>query len=78
MISTAPKTRPAADPNIEREFRIKLAMKQKGTSGRQIALKNGISAAMVTSTIQGRYASPRVRRLIAEAIGMEYSELWGD
>jgi lambda repressor-like predicted transcriptional regulator len=78
MLSTERKKREPADPNIEREYLIKRLMREKGTSGRKIALANQLSCEMVTETIRGVYKSARVRRIIAEAIGTEYAALWGE
>lgn len=68
MISTQSKKREPADPNLEREIAIKGAMRRPGLNGRRIVLKHGFTAAVVTETIQGTYASARVRSVIAAEI----------
>jgi lambda repressor-like predicted transcriptional regulator len=78
METTISRKREPADPDIDREFRIKRLMHDAGTSGRRIALANELTPVMVNATIRGLNKSTRVRRIIADAIGKEYKELWGE
>jgi lambda repressor-like predicted transcriptional regulator len=48
----------------------------KGVTAAQIARKLSIERQTVTQTISGRNKSPRTRRAIAEAIGVDVEELW--
>lgn len=66
------------DTNLEREIFIKGEFRRKHTSGARIALANGLTRQMVNWTVAGKRKSRKVRATIAEAIGMEYAELWGE
>jgi lambda repressor-like predicted transcriptional regulator len=64
--------------DLDREILIKSAFLRRGISGASIARANGLTRHAVNKTVQGVHRGERIRRLIAQAIGMEYSELWGD
>ncbi len=68
----------AFNSDLEREIFIKGEFRRKKTSGARIALANGLTRQIVNRTVAGKGKSRRVRRIIAEAIGMEYTELWGE
>jgi lambda repressor-like predicted transcriptional regulator len=57
-------------------IRIKAALILKGITAAEIARKLLIERQTVTQTISGRNKSPRTRRTIAEAIGVDVEELW--
>jgi hypothetical protein len=67
-MSMQPSRRLPADPNIDREFALKKALYRLGLSGKAIGLKNSVDPAMITETIRGKYASARIRSLIAAEI----------
>lgn len=43
---------------------------------KEIAEEEGVSLQMVSYVASGDRKSPRVRRAIAKALGMEYRDLW--
>ena len=55
---------------------IKIELIKKNTSGFEIARKMGVTRAAIYLTIYGKRKSPRLRKAIADAIGVEVSDLW--
>lgn len=43
-----------------------------------IAKELGVTRGAVTNVVHGRRVSLRIRTAVADAIGMPYSEVWGD
>jgi hypothetical protein len=90
IVSSELKKRDPAAPDIDREFAIKKAMALLKLSGARIAIKTSVDPAMITETIRGKYASARIRSLIAAEIrtacadqgrtitdvGLTLSDLW--
>ncbi len=61
---------------IEESFRIKALMKVHHVTGRSIARALGVSFTWVSLVINGHKESARVKKAIARAMGMTYSDVW--
>lgn len=57
--------------------RVKIKMLEKRVSVTKLAKVTGYSRTYLSSVINGHRGSERVRRVIALALGADYSELWG-
>lgn len=58
--------------------KIKSLMVLKGIQTKQLAQKIGYSRTWVSLNLNGKRKSERTQRLIAEALGIPYEELWGE
>lgn len=55
---------------------IKALLIIKGISGAEIARRAGVTRAAVYHVIEGRSKSPRLRKLIADVLGLSVEEIW--
>ena len=62
----------------EKGFHIRAALLEKGITLRSIAKKLNVSPAHVSQVVHGKYASKRLRKAIAEAIGVPVTSIWPD
>ncbi len=56
---------------------IKALLVLKGISGAEIARGIGVHRTAIYHTIEGKIKSYRIRKAIADALEVEYEELWG-
>lgn len=56
---------------------VKKTLIDKGLSASDLARITGFSNGHIYGVINGRYKSKRARMAIAEALGKNFSELWG-
>jgi lambda repressor-like predicted transcriptional regulator len=59
---------------VKKSFRIKLV--ESDLTQRQLAEMWGISPSLLSGVLSGREKSKRVRRLVAQFIGVSVEELW--
>jgi len=45
-------------------------------TGAEIGRKLGVSTSLVCQVIRGEWPNPRVRRAVAEALGLPYKKVW--
>lgn len=57
---------------------IKILLLQRGATQRRIALRIGVSPAVVSQVIAGQRRTPMVRRAISEELRISYRSLWGE
>lgn len=57
---------------------IKIALIEKGLTGKALAQKIGRNHCVVSQTIQCRRRLKPTRELIASALGMPYGKIWTD
>lgn len=58
--------------------KIKIEMLKVGISAVAIARKAGVDRSAISHVIAGRHKSKRLRRAIADALGLPYKEVWGE
>lgn len=63
--------------NKERARQIKALMILKGLTNVELAKRIQVSKTWISLVIWGHAKSERVRRRIAEELGVSYEELWG-
>lgn len=51
-------------------------MMLKGITGKFLAKKAGVSETWISLVINGRGTSARIRKVIADAVGMNVEDLW--
>jgi lambda repressor-like predicted transcriptional regulator len=56
--------------------KIKIELLKKGITGAAIARSLDITRSYVSHVIAGRFKSKKVRRAIADALGMRVEQLW--
>ena len=56
--------------------KIKKLMIDKDLSGSEIARRIGVDPSMVSLTIGGQRSTYRIRKAIAEALGVDVTDLW--
>lgn len=61
---------------ISNATKIKIRLLEKGITGAEIARRVGVTRVAIYLTISGEIKSYRLRRAIANALGMTVSELW--
>ncbi|GJQ47599.1 MAG: XRE family transcriptional regulator [Candidatus Jettenia sp.] len=61
---------------ITTKQKIKIEFIKKDVSGAEIGRRMGVSRVAVYQVISGKTKSKRLRKAIADAIGMEVSDLW--
>ncbi|GER92658.1 hypothetical protein A45J_0376 [hot springs metagenome] len=64
--------------NIPLQKKIRAMLLLKGISGAEIARKLGMHRTSIYKCIDGFSKSKKVRQSIASALGVEYSDLWGN
>lgn len=68
------------DPKKYKEIptpkRIRILMLLKGISGAEIARRAGVDRTAIYKVIDGISRSPRLRKAIADALGIPVEELW--
>jgi len=57
---------------------IRIEMIKKDVKGAEIARRIGVNRSAISKTIDGKIKSYRLRKAIAEALGVPYEELWGE
>lgn len=62
--------------SITTKQKIKIELIKYGINGAQIGRKVGVSRDAISKTIKGEIRSRRLRKAIAEAIGVEVEDLW--
>ena len=62
--------------SITTKQKIKIELIKYGINGAQIGRKVGVSRDAIAKTIKGEIRSRRLRKAIAEAIGVEVEDLW--
>jgi hypothetical protein len=71
------KERPRSwDSPIDREMFIRGEIKKLGTNPTRIAKAHKLGSPVVNETIRGNKKGAHTRKIIADAIGMEYDALW--
>jgi lambda repressor-like predicted transcriptional regulator len=60
----------------ETTIRIRVLMMQKGLNGAKIARQIGVTRQAINGVINLRWKSVRIRKVIAEAIGVKVTDLW--
>lgn len=58
--------------------KVKSEMALKGLTSREVAREIGCSETWFSLVINGHRKSPRVRKAIAETLGVSYKSLWGN
>jgi lambda repressor-like predicted transcriptional regulator len=56
--------------------KIKIRLLEKGITGAEIARRVGVTRVAIYLTISGEVKSQRLRKAIADALGVPVSELW--
>ena len=56
--------------------KIKIELLKKGISGAEIARNKGVDRTAIYHVIKGNSKSLRLRKAIAEALGVSYESLW--
>jgi len=59
---------------LDRKIRAKMI--NKGLTGAAIARKVGVDRTAISKTVHGKIKSFRLRKAIAEAIGVKVTDLW--
>jgi Ner family transcriptional regulator len=59
-------------------YRLKQKLKKHGISQFDIARQLGLTRQAVNHVVLGRRKSQRVRKAIAEALGLQISDIWPD
>lgn len=57
---------------------IRIEMIKKGIRGAEIARRIGVDRTAIYKTLDGKIKSKKLRKAIAEALGVPYEELWGE
>ena len=56
----------------------RVALFAAGIVGSVLAAQHGICPSVLSDVLSGKRRTPRVRRVIAEALGKPYSTIWGE
>lgn len=62
--------------SITTKQKIKIELIKYGINGAQIGRKVGVSRDAISKTIKGEIKSRRLRKAIADAIGVKVEDLW--
>jgi predicted transcriptional regulator len=63
-------------PTVTTSVKIKIEMLRRGISGMSISRDLGVTPQAVYQTISGRRTGKRIRKAIANAIGIRWKDLW--
>jgi lambda repressor-like predicted transcriptional regulator len=61
---------------ISNPTKIKIEMLKKGITGADIARRAGVTRVAIYHVIEGRVKSTRLRKAIADALGMKIKQIW--
>ncbi len=57
---------------------IKIELLRRGLTAAELGRRANVDRSAITHTISNRKRSRRLRRLVAEAIGLSYEAVWGE
>ncbi len=64
------------DMYITTEQKIRIEFIKKGVSGAEIGRNAGVSRDAISKTVKGQIKSRRLRKAVADAIGMVVEDIW--
>jgi lambda repressor-like predicted transcriptional regulator len=55
---------------------IKKRLRKKGLTLTKVARQNGVALSTLSHILSGKRKTPRLRKAVADALGLEYSVVW--